>query len=137
MSKIFIIFPEENRAFSGDSEIPVDYVSDGYHTFGELYQHRHYLFIALMHAYSDISWKAKKHSDGSMYDRWFIAGMDLPSGQITYHLPLWMWDAVKVKELDKAPPYDGHTSVNVLTRLGEFITLHQKPVKEVKNGYSI
>ena len=35
-------------------------ISDGYHTFQELYEHRIILFSALCNVYPDISWKSKK-----------------------------------------------------------------------------
>ena len=70
-------------------------ISDGYHTFNELYDHRCHLYIALMKTNIEISWRSKKHFDGECYPNWFIAGMNLPSGPITYHLPLWMWDMLK------------------------------------------
>ncbi|WP_436351294.1 hypothetical protein [Escherichia coli] len=36
-------------------------VSDGYHTFNELYAHRVRLFSSLMHAYAELSWWSRKH----------------------------------------------------------------------------
>jgi hypothetical protein len=45
-----------------------DEISDGYHTFGELYDHRAALFIALMLSHPDISWFSDKHDDGSVFD---------------------------------------------------------------------
>lgn len=97
-------------------------VSDGYHTFNELYQHRHTLFIALMRAYPEISWRSRLHHDGSKFEGWFIAGMDLNGKQITYHLPdtdeYWqLLNHIGIKELDKAPEWDGHTSGEVVRRL--------------------
>lgn len=112
-------------------------VSDGYHTISELYEHRHHLFLALVKYYDNYvtpfrcnvaCWKSKKHSDDTMFDDMFILGMtvtkppfeaDVPPEkyQITYHLPLKYWDLAHVVELHKAPPWDGHTSRNVLERL--------------------
>ena len=63
-------------------------VSDGYHTFNELYDHRNLLFIALCKAYKDLAWCAIDHHDGTRYDGHLIVGIDLPSGTITYHLPM-------------------------------------------------
>ena len=89
--------------------------SDGYHTFNELYEHRHTLFIALS-KFTD-SWKSRLHDDGSALPGWFIAGIDTPMGQATYHLPDKHWHALTSKELLHAPKWDGHTSNDVLTRL--------------------
>ena len=96
-------------------------VSDGHHTFDELYEHRMLLFIALAEAYPELSWKSKLHADGTMYDGWFIAGMNLPTGNITYHIKLRLWDLLKVKEYDVAQPWDGHTSNDVELRLKKWI----------------
>lgn len=87
--------------------------SDGFHTFRELYDHRIALFIALMKSHWEISWAAHCQMDG-----WLIAGMDLPTGQITYHLPASAWkDLGGVTTYEKAPPWDGHTSADVVDRL--------------------
>lgn len=105
-----------------------DEVSDGQHTFGELYEHRAALFIALMKGRLPSSWFAPVHEDGTMFPGgWFIAGTDLGIGQITYHLRMdpW-WDVLSssgVLLLDKAPPYDGHTSSDVIARLVEWVKL--------------
>lgn len=94
-------------------------VSDGHHTFNELYDHRHALFMALMAAHPEMSWRSKQHEDGSMWEGWFIAGMELPNGMITYHMPEANWHLLDgiVQTLDKAPKWDGHTAEQVVERL--------------------
>jgi hypothetical protein len=100
---------------------PVGKVSDGFHTFDELYAHRQILFVKLMNFHPDKSLKSRKHEDGSMYEGdWFVAGMSLPTGDITYHLEGKCWDMVKVQELDFAPAWDGHKSEDVLNRLSNW-----------------
>ena len=96
-----------------------DKISDGYHTFEELYDHRTKLFIALCRLLpSDIVWKAKKHYDGSMYAGMFIMGVNTQDGQATYHLEDKYWNDVEfVKELPKAPEFDGHTPSVAISRL--------------------
>ena len=95
--------------------------SDGYHTFNELYEHRHMLFMALCHTYTSTSWKSKLHDDGSEMKGWFIAGVVTPKGKtITYHLPMRLWKNFKVSKLVRAPKWDGHTSNDVLKRLKHF-----------------
>ncbi len=102
-------------------ECNTDSVSDGYHTFGELYAHRCYLFAALMCSNKGLAWRAKRHADGSIYEGWFIAGMLLPAGAITYHLPLDMWSMLEgVAIRDLAPEWDGHTAADVLIRLADW-----------------
>ena len=99
-------------------------VSDGYHTFNELYAHRCTLFAALAISNKHISWKSKFHNDGSSFDGWFIAGMNLPTGTITYHLPIdQFWDKFAVPEIEKAPEWDGHTSQDVIKRIIEWVGL--------------
>lgn len=96
--------------------------SDGYHTFNELYDHRCHLFAALMLSYLDISWKSKHHADGSAYEGWFICGMHLPTGDISYHLPESMWDQLdRITTQQFAPEWDGHTSVDVVKRLSDWL----------------
>ena len=106
-------------------------ISDGYHTFGELYEHRITLYITMLSRmdaskdifgdpmYKDLIWKSKAHSDGSVWDGWFILGIfKNPGEQITYHLPMDKWDSCYFAgELEKAPEWDGHTSNDVLERL--------------------
>lgn len=93
-------------------------VSDGYHTIAELYDHRCALFCALMRAMPGRAWRSRMHFDGSSFDGWFIAGVKLPSGDVTYHLPERLWDGLEgIKALDGAPEWDGHTSVDVIARL--------------------
>lgn len=95
--------------------------SDGYHTFNELYHHRAILFATLCAAYEHLAWKSKVHSDGSMYDDMFIVGIDTPNGQATYHYNLDLWDIFKVKELDSAPEWDGHSSNDAIERIQSLI----------------
>lgn len=99
-------------------------ISDGYHTFEELYEHRHYLFIALMKNMPTLSWRANNYPDGTMFDGWFVAGIHLPTGDISYHLPARLWetlDNLGIKTSNKAPFYDGHDSNDVLIRLEKYI----------------
>lgn len=84
-------------------------ISDGYHTFEELYYHRMVLFSIILNRNKDKAWKAKKHHDGTMFDDdSFICGIETPEGQYTYHYNLKFWDNFKIKELKYAPEYDGH-----------------------------
>ena len=84
-------------------------ISDGWHTFDELYYHRMVLFSVILNQNKEISWKAKKHHDGTMFDDdSFICGIETPAGQYTYHYNLKYWDKFDVKELEYAPKYDGH-----------------------------
>jgi len=105
-------------------------ISDGYHTFDELYDHRITLWIALcrlsaLHAATgpvpdeNPTWRAVLHSDGSSIDGWFVIGMGrMPGEQMTYHLPLSRWEETGFAEtLERAPEWDKHTSADVLERI--------------------
>lgn len=108
-------------------EVDSNVVSDGYHTFRELYEHRIRLWIAFCKLVYDRFdrksipvWCSKKHSDGSEYDGWFLLGIHFDQGkQVTYHLPNKYWDDVQcfAEEIIQAPPFDGHTSADVLERI--------------------
>lgn len=126
-----------NVEASGEIDIWAEDMSDGYHTFQELYEHRHRLFLALVKIYDNYitplgcqvkCWKSLKHDDGSNYDGWFLLGMTVnkPAFQIgmpaekydiSYHLPMKHWHLANVVELPKAPPFDGYTPNDVLERL--------------------
>jgi hypothetical protein len=95
-------------------------VSDGYHTFNELYAHRHALFLNLMKCWPRCSWFSRKHEDGSEMAGWFIAGIHLPTGAISYHLPESFWEKAVwtgAKELELGENWDGPTSADVVSRL--------------------
>lgn len=108
---------EINELIKSDG-IDTNLISDGYHTFGELYDHRIALFIAVA-KHSKCAWRSTSHSDGSSWLGWFVLGIFKEQGnQITYHLPMTEWDNCEFAEtLDKAPEFDGHTSADVLNRI--------------------
>lgn len=107
-------------------------ISDGFHTFGELYEFRLALTVALFKQIArdkthrgqpNPTWRSKLHSDGTMFDGFFIVGMDTWTNegelrQITFHYTIEAWDLFDFAEvLEKAPEWDGHTSKDVLERL--------------------
>lgn len=100
-------------------------VSDGYHTFEELYDHRATLFIALCKQLNRVKyeiWCSTVHSDGTVNPDWFLLGINRERGkQITYHLPIKFWPAVHIfaTVLKRAPCWDGHSSQDVLVRLSK------------------
>lgn len=100
-------------------KVDTNKISDGYHTFGDLYEHRIELWIALCNDNPMRCWKSKVHSDGSVWDGWFILGIEIEKGrQMTYHLPISYWNRIADnRELPKAPEYDGHTPEDVLNRM--------------------
>lgn len=94
--------------------IDVEKISDGYHTFADLYEQRLILSAALAKN-NPYAWKSKRHDDGSVPfgGGWFIMGFDTDEGCYTYHYELKDWDLFQCKELDKGKPWDGHTSRDV------------------------
>jgi hypothetical protein len=103
-------------------------ISDGYHTFDELYEHRIVIYMSLCRSIAEndsmsipLIWRSTTHSDGSVWDGWFILGIDVrPGYQISYHLPMSKWDECKFAQLlPRAPEFDGHTSADVLKRLSK------------------
>lgn len=95
-------------------------VSDGYHTFNQLYHQRAVLFAALVKQNKDKAWKSFKHSDGKYcFDEdgeMFIVGIDTPEGSYTYHYHKKYWDMFDCQELEVGKEWDGHTEEDV-TRL--------------------
>lgn len=117
-------------------KIDTNKISDGYHTFEELYDHRISLYISLCkiiqgykyngdlrNIFPDekIVWRSLKHSDGSVWNGWFLLGINTRYGkQITYHLPINRWDDTSFADTrKKAPKFDGHTPEDVIKRLKE------------------
>jgi hypothetical protein len=96
-------------------------ISDGYHTFNELYRHRAILFAVICNRNSELAWKSKLHEDGTMFDDMFIVGINTKYGQVTYHYDIDpYWSYFFVPELERAPKWDGHTSEDALSRLLSF-----------------
>lgn len=99
-------------------------ISDGHHTFDELYSHRNYLFMLLAKLCGKQAWKTRHYSDGTtLQEGWFLAGVFAnPGAQISYHIPMTMWEEYGfVQEHDKAPEFDGHTHADVLSRIKEIV----------------
>ena len=94
-----------------------DDISDGYHTFQDLYDHRKALFVALTKSAG--GWRSKQHSDGTMHEGYFIVGINYAKGaQITYHYELKDWDKFEhCTTQSHAPEFDGHTPEDVVERL--------------------
>ena len=95
-------------------------ISDGHHTFGELYRHRIILFCTLCKLLPEISWKSKKHFDEEndpMFNDSFIAGINTPEGVATYHIKLKYWEMFNIPELERAPKYEQYNSDDVIERV--------------------
>lgn len=103
--------------------IDTDEITDGYHTFGELYDHRRALTAALAKAVSLDAWRSKAHHPGDdpIFLGYFIVGVNLPTGTITYHYKLEHWhDFAGVVELAHAPKWNGAQPAATVARLLEW-----------------
>ena len=99
-------------------------ISDGYHSFKELYDFRKTYNAILFNEWAIQNkfnvHKSKKHFDGEecFGGGWFIVVAVLPTGQISNHYELKDWDLFKCEETKTAKYlFDGHTPSDVLKRL--------------------
>lgn len=106
----------EYKPGNEDDEQDMGEVSDGHHTFNELYMHRTTLFNIILCQNKDKAWKSKLHDDGTMFDDYFIAGITTPEGEYTYHQHMDYWDKFDVEERERAPEWGGHKPEDI-TRL--------------------
>lgn len=100
-------------AYNFLEKIKIGNISDGYHSFDELYHHRMVLFSIICNQNKDKAWKSLFHNDGTSYKDYFIVGIETKKGHFTYHYPITDWDIFDVEVLDKAPKWDGHTSKDI------------------------
>ena len=115
-------------------------VSDGCHTFNELYEYRMLYNAALFNEFAkqglyDVH-KSRKHSDGKYpFDdsNWFIVMAELPTGQISNHYEMKDWDKFQIPEKPLANKWDEHSPKDVTNRLISFTT----PKKEYPKTYTI
>jgi len=103
-------------------EIEAEEIGDEFHTMHELYQQRMALTIALFNCIHTAKYwkvlKSKFHYDGTMFEGgYFIVMLLTDFGQISYHYKLKHWDKFNIPEVERAPQWDGHTSLDVLKRL--------------------
>lgn len=101
-------------------------LSDGYHTFRQLYYQRMMLFAALVKQNKDKAWKSLRHEDGELCfgGGWFIAGIDTPEGSYTYHYEDNYFSLFDCEELERGKHWDGHTEKDVI----RLLSLKQEPV---------
>lgn len=95
-------------------------ISDGDHTFTELYAHRRALTAALCKALGLDAWRSIAHhpENDAMFPGYFIVGINLPTGTVTYHYELEHWDDFAgVPELEHAPRWDGALPDDTVKRL--------------------
>lgn len=111
-----------------DIEIPnyvdIGDISDGYHTFNDLYEFRKVYNAVLFNEWAKLGkyevHKSTKHHDGEecFGGGWFIVVAMLPDGMISNHYEMKDWELFKIPEWRKAIfPFDNHTSADVIHRL--------------------
>lgn len=99
-------------------------ISDGYHTFNELYYYR-MLYNAAFFNLLPKEWvhKSKKHHDGEecFGGGWFVVMAELPTGLISNHYELKNWDLFQIPEKETADEWDGHTPQEAAERLHKYL----------------
>ena len=108
-------------------------VSDGFHTFDELYYYRLCYNAALINSlvqlinenpakFKDIKvCKSKKHFGGEPCygGGWFIVMINTPWGQISNHYKLEYWDMFNCRVADTSWKWDGHGMKEAMERLNK------------------
>ena len=104
-------------------------VSDGFHSFDELYTFRKLYNAALFNEWAKQGLytvhKSKFHNDGKACfgGGWFVVVAVLPTGQVSNHYKLEDWDLFKIPATKKATvKFDGHTGADVIARMHAFIS---------------
>lgn len=117
----------EEAGFDPDTKLHyIGELSDGYHTYNELYEFRKMYNAVLFNEWAgqtpakhDVH-KSWRHNDGELCfgGDWFIVSAMLPTGLISNHYKAEDWGLFQVPEVDKAKyKFDGHTPLHVLKRL--------------------
>lgn len=131
----------------------IENISDGYHSFSELYEFRKVYNALLFNEWAKnpkctVEWffnqrglkeqriiskeyqydvhKSLRHNDGELCfgGGWFIVVAILPSGQISNHYKIEDWNLFQIPEVEKAKyEFDGHTSEDSLERMLKLIAI--------------
>lgn len=104
--------------------LPEEEMSDGYHTFNELYNYRllyNAAFFNSLNGKYNVH-KSYRHSDGQLCfgGGWFIVMADLPTGQISNHYKISEWNLFNIPVKERADIWDGHTPTEAADRLHKF-----------------
>ena len=112
-------------------------VSDGYHTFNELYYYR-MLYNAAFFNLLPKEWvhKSKMHHTGEecFGGGWFIVMANLPTGQVSNHYELKDWDLFKVPEKEFADEWDGHTPQEAAERIHKYLQQEQPGLPDIEES---
>lgn len=98
-------------------------ISDGYHTFDELYEHRFLLFLAFASLCYETSFMPSPYRVLEHYPGWDLYVAYVNEKQISYHVPVkyrplctWIEDVPSEDHI-----WDGHTSQDVIERLTKWL----------------
>lgn len=123
-------FYQETEEYLSNISLPQDVsdVSDGYHTFNELYEFRKLYNAAFFNELAKNGYnvvKSKRHNDGEecFGGGWFIVMAELPTGQISNHYELKDWDLFRCDEVETSPKWDGHTPKDVIDRITKYLKM--------------
>lgn len=97
-------------------------ISDGYHTFAELYEHRHALFLNLVRIFVDQYKYCYICFDH--YEGWDLITIPVRGISVGYHIPIsyrkyYAWGLIHISKEDQEKMYkeDPYTSQDVVNRL--------------------
>lgn len=102
-------------------------VSNGHHSFGELYDFRMVLTAAFFNSLSadamHKTYKSQHHheSDTEMDEGWFVTGAVLHGKPISFHYEMKLWDLFHVATTESSPAYEPYTSAEAFERLVDFV----------------
>jgi len=116
----------EKQVNPEDNTVDVGEISDGYHTFNELYYYRMLYNAAFFNTLPrNMVYKSKRHHDGEecFGGGWFVVVANLPTSQISNHYELKDWDLFHIPEKEVADEWDGHTPQQAAERLRKHICL--------------
>ena len=93
-------------------------ISDGNHTFRQLYKQKRELFKLICHNYVDLAWKSKYDAGGNIISEdTFIAGLNTPLGPVGYVLNDERFEQFNIESLSKAPINKKEIYYNVTKKL--------------------
>lgn len=108
--------------------IDMEQITDGYHTFNELYEYRtlyNALYVNEIAAQQKYPvYKTVRHNDGELcFDGgWFVVVVELPTGIVDNHYELKYWNLFKCPVVEKVPhPFDGHTPQDVAHHMKDYL----------------
>lgn len=136
--KFSLLHDEDFNKLLINKGVDTGQVSDGYHTFEELYHYRAAYNAGMFNLlkYENIPVvKSKCHYTGEkcFNGNYFIAQAKLPTGQISNHYPIHCWNLFKIPEAPTAWEWDGHDSAEAIKRLEAYILDYMPNYSEVSS----